>query len=210
MLLEIEVPARRRDCELEIEVSARQRDNKLEVKEAAEHRRDSGVAHLLAIEEELDACAWSREKASGVRRTGGRACGGQAGGRAARAGGRRAGSREATRQACAGAVLPLPAAARTWLWSSGPGVEDAGAAAGAGDGIVLLEIFLVEAELLVEAERAPARGGGGDPSRAYGGGVRRCSDGHGEVRPGMAGDGRRRPWKQAILDFRFKDSSGKE
>jgi hypothetical protein len=72
---------------------------------------------------------------------------------------------------------------------------------------VLLEIFLVEAELLVEAERAPARGGGGAPSRAYGGGVRRCSDGPGEVRPGTAGGG---PWKHAILDFRFKDSSGKE
>jgi hypothetical protein len=46
-------------------VSARQQDSKLEVKEAAEHRRDSGVAPLLAIEEkELDARAWSREKAS--------------------------------------------------------------------------------------------------------------------------------------------------
>jgi hypothetical protein len=120
-----------------------------------------------------------------------RACVRRAGDRAARAGagGQHAGSREATRQACAGAVLPLPAASRTWLWSSGPGGEDAGAAAGAGGGIVLLEIFLVEAELLVEAERAPARGGGGAPSRAYGGDVRRCSDGHGEVRPGTAGAG---------------------
>jgi hypothetical protein len=77
MLLEIEVPARRRDCKLEIEVSARQRDSKLEVKEAAEHRRDSGVAPLLAIEEELDARAWSREKASSVRRAGVRAAGRQ-------------------------------------------------------------------------------------------------------------------------------------